>query len=138
MGLFILDQKNREIVGEREAARAAATREKAAHEEAEAITRFLIDDLLPEADPDRNPRDRNLTAVELRQRSSRQIEGNPLFAAHPALEASLRIEIGHICYKVGLTTVADAHLVSAVELPRRCSPPTIRPHWRPRKNWPTS
>ncbi len=123
VGLLLLERTNREIAGEREAARTAASREKSAHEEADAITRFLIDDLLAEADPERNPQDLKLTVEELLQRASQRIEKNPRFMAHPALEATVRIEIGHICYRAGLTTVAETHLWRAVELRQKVLPP---------------
>ena len=110
-GLFLLEGKNREILVERNAARTAA-------DEAEAINAFLTDDLLGQADPDQNSRDKPVTVDQLLSKSAQKIEGNPKFADRPTVEATLQLVIGKTYAKLTKIPEAEKHLRRALELRR--------------------
>ncbi len=110
-GLVLLSAKNREVAGERNAARAAA-------DEAEAVNAFLVSDLLGQADPDVNARDQKVTVEQVLARAAAKIDGNPKFADKPAVEAALRLTIGKTCFRLGNLREAEKHLRRAMELRR--------------------
>src|SRR5205814_2443568 len=85
-GLVLLGRKNREVAVERNVARAAA-------DQAQAVNDFLTEDLLGQADPDLNNRDRKVTVEELLNRAARRIDGNPKLSGRPEVEATLRLTI---------------------------------------------
>ena len=101
--------KNDEIAKERDAATKAAAK-------AEAINKFLTVDLLGEAQPDRNTRDKKLTVEELLDRAARRIDSNPDMAKQPEVEAELRDAIGITYHKLGQPKSALPHLERAVAL----------------------
>jgi tetratricopeptide (TPR) repeat protein/tRNA A-37 threonylcarbamoyl transferase component Bud32 len=115
-GLVLLGEKNREIVAERNAATAAA-------DEAEAVNAFLTDDLLGQASPDQNSRDRKITVEELLAKAGANIDGNTKFAERPAVEATLRLAIGKTYFKLGNFPEAEKHLRRAMDLRREHLPP---------------
>jgi tetratricopeptide (TPR) repeat protein len=110
-GLVLLGHKNREIVGERNAARAAA-------DEAEAVNALLTEDLLGQADPDVNRRDQKVTVEDVLAKAAARIDGNPKFADKPGVEATLRRTIGLTYFKLGNLPEAERHLRRAVGLRR--------------------
>ena len=116
VGLGVLGKKNREVASERNAARLAA-------DEAGAVNDFLTEDLLGQADPDSNSRDKKVTVEELLNRAGRKIDGNPKFADKPQIEATLRMTIGKTYYKLGQAAEAVRHLRRALDL-RRAHLPT--------------
>ncbi len=115
-GLVLLGQKNREVAGERNAAQVAA-------DEAGAVNAFLTDDLLGQADPDANSRDKKVTVEELLNRAARKIDGNPKFADKPTVEATLRFAIGKTYFKLSNMPEAEKNLRAAVDLRRSHLPP---------------
>lgn len=108
-GLFLLDRKNQEVAAERNGARKAA-------DQAEAINRFLMEDLLGQADPDVNDRSKKITVEELLAKAARKIEGNPNFKDQPEVEATLRLTIGKTFFRLGNFAEAEKHLQRAVQL----------------------
>jgi tetratricopeptide (TPR) repeat protein len=112
LGLILLGQKNREIVSERNRAQKAA-------DQAEAVNAFLTEDLLGQADPDRNDRQKKITVEELLQRAAKKIDSNRTLADRPEVEATLRLTIGKTYYKLGILPEAEKHLRRAVDLRRQ-------------------
>jgi serine/threonine protein kinase/tetratricopeptide (TPR) repeat protein len=87
-----------------------------AKEEAEAINRFLTEDLLGQAAPEQNARDKKVTVEQLLANAARKIEGNPKFVQQPEVEATLRLAIGNTYFKLGVVREAERHLRRAVAL----------------------
>jgi tRNA A-37 threonylcarbamoyl transferase component Bud32/tetratricopeptide (TPR) repeat protein len=115
-GLVLLGRKNQQIVAERNAARQAA-------DEVEAVNAFLTDDLLGQADPDVNSRDKKVTVEQVLAKAAAKIDANPKFAQRPAVEATLRLAIGKTYFKLGNLPEADKHLRRAMDLRREHLPP---------------
>ncbi len=108
-GLVLLGQKNREIAAQRNVALTAAN-------EAEAVNAFLTDDLLGQADPDANARDKRVTVEELLRKAAGKIEGNPKFAGRPEVEATLRLTLGQTLFKLSDIAEAEKHFRRAADL----------------------
>jgi serine/threonine protein kinase len=102
-----------ESVARRE--RDAATR---ARQQAEAIARFLTEDLLFQATPDENAREKKVTMEEVLARSARKLDEDPQITAQPEIEATLRLAVGSTYAKLALLPEAERHLRSAVNLRR--------------------
>jgi serine/threonine protein kinase len=90
-----------------------------AQQQAEAINRFLTEDLLYQATPDQNAREKNVTMEEVLARAARMLDTDSEIAKRPELEATLRLAIGSTYTKLGLYTDAERHLSRAVDLRRR-------------------
>jgi tetratricopeptide (TPR) repeat protein len=103
-------------------ARAAAARQRdnarRASQQAEAINRFLTEDLLYQATPDQNAREKKVTMEEVLDRAARKLDQNPDIARRPELEATLRLAVGSTYYKLGLLGEAEHHLRRAFTLRR--------------------
>jgi tetratricopeptide (TPR) repeat protein/tRNA A-37 threonylcarbamoyl transferase component Bud32 len=112
VGLLVLGRKNREIAQQRNAALTAAT-------EAEAVNAFLTDDLLGQADPDANARDKKVTVEELLRKAAGKIDGNVKFAGRPEVEATLRLTLGKTLFKLSDFAEAEKHFRRAVALRRQ-------------------
>jgi serine/threonine protein kinase/Flp pilus assembly protein TadD len=112
MGLILLGRKNREIASQRNAALTAAN-------EAEAVNAFLTEDLLGQADPDANARDKKVTVEDLLHKAAVKIEGNLKFADRPQVEATLRLTLGKTLFKLSKLPEAEKHLGRAVDLRRK-------------------
>jgi non-specific serine/threonine protein kinase/serine/threonine-protein kinase len=84
--------------------------------EAREVSRFLSEDLLGQADPNRNTPDKRMTVEELLRKAEQTIAGNPRFARHPAAEATLRAMIGNTYFRLGLLSEAERHLREAVRI----------------------
>jgi tetratricopeptide (TPR) repeat protein len=112
IGLILLSRKNSEIAAQRNAALTAAS-------EAEAVNAFLTEDLLGEADPDANARDKKDTVEELLRKAAGKIDGNPKFAGLPEVEATLRLTLGKTLFKLSDLPEAEKHLRRAMELRRQ-------------------
>jgi tetratricopeptide (TPR) repeat protein/tRNA A-37 threonylcarbamoyl transferase component Bud32 len=112
IGLVLLSRKNSEIAAQRNAALTAAS-------EAEAVNAFLTEDLLGQADPDANARDKKVTVEELLHKAAGKIDGNPKFAGRPEVEATLRLTLGKTLFKLSDLPEAEKHLRRAVDLRRK-------------------
>ncbi|UCC31969.1 MAG: serine/threonine protein kinase, partial [Phycisphaerales bacterium] len=77
---------------------------------AEAVNRFLNDDLLAAVDPSRTP-NREITMREVLDAASKRIEGK--FEDEPLIEASIRGTIGETYGNLGLYEAAEPHLREA-------------------------
>lgn len=110
-GLVLLGRKNREVADKAEAARKSA-------DEAEAVNAFLTDDLLGQANPEVNTRDKQVTVEQVLAKAAAKIDGNPKFADKPAVEATLRLAIGKTYFKLSNLPEAEKHLRRALALRR--------------------
>lgn len=93
---------------------------KAAEDEAaiaKAVVDFLQNDLLAQASPEWNPRDRKVTVEEVLRRAAARIGGK--FAGQPQTEAAIRLAIGETYYLLGDYAAAQPHLERAWELRRQ-------------------
>jgi tetratricopeptide (TPR) repeat protein/tRNA A-37 threonylcarbamoyl transferase component Bud32 len=105
VGLVLLGRKNREI--------------SAAVDQAEAVNNFLTEDLLGQADPDVNDRDKKVTVEELLHRAGTKMEGNAKFVGRPEVEATLRLTLGKTFFKLSNVAEAEKHLTRSAELRRK-------------------
>ena len=97
-----------------EAARAQADEEAAI---AKASNDFLLNDLLAEAAPGKNPRNAKVTVEELLGRAAARIPGK--FGNQPRVEAAVRLTIGDTYHRLGNYPAAQPHLEKALEILRR-------------------
>jgi tetratricopeptide (TPR) repeat protein len=97
-----------------------ALRAEAKAKEEAAITKavndFLLEDLLAQASPDKNPRNKKVTVEELLDRAAARIAGK--FAQHPAVEAKIRLTIGNAYGALSNYEAARLHLERAWALYR--------------------
>jgi serine/threonine protein kinase len=89
--------------------------------QAEAITRFLTEDLLYQATPDVNASEKNVTMKEVLQKAAHKLDNDPQLANEPELEARLRLAVGNTYHKLGVLGEAERHIRRAVAL-RNASP----------------
>jgi tetratricopeptide (TPR) repeat protein len=104
------------VTKEKERATAAEAKAKDEAAAAEAVITFLQNDLLGQASPDENARDKKVTVEEVLGRAAARIAGK--FAQHPAVEAKIRRTIGNTYRALSLYTAARPHLERAWELYR--------------------
>jgi non-specific serine/threonine protein kinase/serine/threonine-protein kinase len=84
---------------------------------ARAVNDFLQTDLLAEASPEKNPRDRKVTVEDLLGRAAAKIPGK--FADQPEVEAAIRRTIGETYRALGLYAEGRPHLERALALRRQ-------------------
>ena len=87
-----------------------------ARHQAEAISRFLTDDLLYQAAPDQNAREKKVTMEEVLEKAALKLEQDPNLVKQPEIEATLRFAIGTTFHRLGLLREAERHLRRAVHL----------------------
>jgi len=110
----LLNRQVNEIANERSAAEKAA-------KQTELINRFLTS-FLSEAAPDRNARDKKVTAEELFSNAAKKITSDPRFTDDPEVEASMRLTLGDTFNKLGAFNEAELNLRRAVNLRRNAMP----------------
>ncbi len=98
---------------------AVAEKERASEEAAiaNAINDFLQVDLLAEAAPEKNARNKQVTVEELLERAAARIAGK--FEQRPTIEAAIRMTIGETYSALGNYAAAQPHAERALELRRR-------------------
>jgi serine/threonine protein kinase len=101
---------------ERDAALAQKQRADQQAAIARAVNTFLQDDLLAEASPEKNPRDRKVTVEELLNRAAAKVPGK--FGSQPEVEAAIRQTIGETYRALGLYAEARSHLERTLALRR--------------------
>jgi serine/threonine protein kinase len=106
------------IRAEHEQTRREYQRAEKQRAQAAVVIKFLTVDLLGEASPEKNSRDKQVTVEELLDRAARKIENNPQMADQPEVEATIRLAIGDTYFKLGVLAEAQKHLSRAVELRR--------------------
>jgi tetratricopeptide (TPR) repeat protein/tRNA A-37 threonylcarbamoyl transferase component Bud32 len=87
-----------------------------AQRKAEAINRFLIDDLLKQADPLNNPVGEKLTVRQLLDKAADKLDTQTNLADQPEVEAEVRSVIGHAYEYLGVAAKAERHYRRAWEL----------------------
>ncbi|HWV99604.1 MAG TPA: serine/threonine-protein kinase [Candidatus Acidoferrum sp.] len=87
-------------------------------QQAEAINKFLTDDLLGQATPEQNGPEKNVTVIEALDVAASRLDKNPEIARQPQLEATLRLALGSTYSKLGQLRQADPLLHDAVRLRR--------------------
>jgi serine/threonine protein kinase/tetratricopeptide (TPR) repeat protein len=116
-GLVWALQAERAATLEKERATAAEAQAKQEAAIARAVTGFLQNDLLAQAAPDKNARDKKVTVEELLGRAAARIPGK--FAQQPRVEAEIRQTIGEAYKALGDLPAAQPHLECAWDLGRR-------------------
>ena len=87
----------------------------AAQRKAEAINRFLVDDLLKQADPANNPVGDQLTVRQLFDKASDRLDAQTGLDDQPEVEAELRTVIGHAFEYLSVLDKAEQHYQEAIK-----------------------
>ncbi len=90
----------------------------AAKREAVATFQFLTEDLLFQATPQQNSRERHLTLEQAVTEATRRLDQTAEIRQQPRLEATLRLALGRTYHKLGKSDEADRNLRRAFELRR--------------------
>ncbi len=98
--------------------KAARKRTVAAEQQARAINRFLTEDLLFQATPDQNAREKKVTMEEVLDVATRNLDQNPEIARQPEVEATLRLAVGSTYLKLSSPIEAERNLRLAFTLRR--------------------
>jgi tetratricopeptide (TPR) repeat protein len=106
-GAFLLNRARAET--ERQRLEAVQARAKA-----EAINRFLVEDLLQQADPENNPAGDRLTVRELLDKAAGAVDTSDAMKASPGVEAAVRTAIANAYIGLGLCRVPLEQLERAV------------------------
>jgi tetratricopeptide (TPR) repeat protein len=109
IGLVLLERARRQTEAEGRKARVEAAK-------AEAINRFLTEDLLFQASPSENARAKQVTVEELLDRAAARID--QAFPNQPEVEAAIRIVIGKTYWNLGKYGEAEPYLQRALDLRR--------------------
>ena len=125
-----LAERDHALEAEREAisGRNAAVESKKEADKQAAIARavndFLQTDLLAEASPAKNSRDKKVTVEDLLKRAAAKINGK--FEKEPEVEAAIRLTVGVALNSLGLFSEAQPHLERSLEIRRRVLGPEHR------------
>jgi tetratricopeptide (TPR) repeat protein len=114
------------LIRSKEALRAEAdqrNRAEKAAANASALNDFLTEDLLGQADPDRNSPERKVTVEELLRRAEQRIDRSPRFDDQPAAAATLHGTIARTYAKLGLFPEAERHFRRALSIRRGVTGP---------------
>jgi non-specific serine/threonine protein kinase/serine/threonine-protein kinase len=106
-----------DVTKEKERATAAEVQAKEEAAIAKAVNNFLQYDLLAEAAPDKNPRNKKVTVEEVLGRAAARIAFK--FDQQPLVEATIRQTIGDTYHALGDYPAAQPHLERALEVRRR-------------------
>ncbi len=112
----LLGQSRARIDRERRAAESARAR-------AQAINNFLVNDLLGQADPERNPAGADVTVRQLLDRAARSLDASESATLEPGVEGTVRSTIGNAYLELGLYAEAGTQLSRAEYLLEQASAP---------------
>src|SRR5262249_44835987 len=98
--------------------KAARQQAVAAEMQARAINRFLTEDLLFQATPERNSRQKKVTMEEVLTLATSNLDHNAAIAQQPELEATLRLDFGITFYRLSVLGEAERNLRRAFDLRR--------------------
>ena len=100
------------------AARAKQERDQALHARAqsELINGFLTEDLLYQATPEKNVREKKVTMEEVLAKATRKLDQDPELVRQPEVEATLRLALGSTYLKLSSLSEARRNLLRAVTL----------------------
>jgi serine/threonine protein kinase len=107
LGLTAVHAEERRTSAERDRATRQAAR-------AEALNHFLLDDLLAEAAPDRNPREKNVTVAEVLDKAAARVESR--FPGQPQTEADVRLAVGRTYQRLSKYEQARPQMERALAL----------------------
>jgi tetratricopeptide (TPR) repeat protein len=82
---------------------------------AEAVNKFLVNDLLAQADPENNPAGDRLTVRELLNKAAAAVESSPALKGREDVEGAIRSTVGSAFFGLGLYQSAEQQLARAVE-----------------------
>src|SRR5439155_9115951 len=99
-------------------------RAQASEKQARAINQFLTEDLLFQATPEQNAREKAVTMEEVLNVATSNLDHNAEMALQPELEATLRLDIGRTYHQLWLSVEAGRNLRRAFDLRRRELGPT--------------
>lgn len=116
IGTLLLGQKNQQVRTERDKAQEAETQAKMEAAKNKAISRFLTEELLGQASPERNARGLKLTVEQLLDRVAKKIDEKPDLAGGPETEATVRLTIGETYFKLDELRRAEPQLRRALKL----------------------
>ena len=116
-----VDEQKKKVEGALARAEAAGADAKKAADKAEAINNFLLNDMLAQAAPEKNARERKVTVEELPDRAAVKIE--QAFADQPEVQAAIRTTIGTTYWKLGENAKAESQLRSSWESRRKAIGP---------------
>jgi tRNA A-37 threonylcarbamoyl transferase component Bud32 len=124
LGLAAVQAEKQHTAAERdraeENATAAAEAGSKAQEQAgraEALNKFLLEDLLAEAAPEKNPRAKKVTVEEVLDKAAAKVEKG--FVRQPDTEADVRLAVGETYRLLGLYERGRPHLEQALALRRQ-------------------
>jgi eukaryotic-like serine/threonine-protein kinase len=109
-------QRNRAVAAEVKATESAG-KAKTEAAIAEAVNDFLINDLLAEAAPAKNAREKQVTVESVLDKAAAKIAGK--FADQPPVEAAIRHTVGATYRELGLFAKGVPHLERTLEILRR-------------------
>jgi tetratricopeptide (TPR) repeat protein/tRNA A-37 threonylcarbamoyl transferase component Bud32 len=112
----LLGQSRARIERERQATELARQAAESARARAQAINNFLVNDLLGQADPERNPAGEGLTVRQLLDRAAKSLAVPDSAAFGPGVEGAVRSTIGNAYLELGLYREAVEQLSRAVIL----------------------
>ncbi len=124
--LFFLREKaarKRAVAAEQEQTRSRQQAE-ASEKQARAINLFLTKDLLFQATPEQNAREKKVTMEEVLDVATSNLDHNAEIAQQPELEATLRLAIGNTYHKLGTLAEAERNLRRGFNLRRSALGPT--------------
>jgi serine/threonine protein kinase/Flp pilus assembly protein TadD len=104
--------------------KAARQQAVAAQQEAQTIVQFLTEDVLLQATPEQNSREKQLTLEQAVTEATRRLDQNADIRRQPNVEAALRLAIGRTCSQLGNMAEADLNLRRAFDLCRTELGPT--------------
>jgi serine/threonine protein kinase len=93
-------------------------KERKAEKQARAINKFLTEDLLFQATPEQNAREKMVTMEEVLKVATSNLDHNAEVAQQPELEATLRLDIGSTYDHMGALAEAERNLRLALKLRR--------------------
>jgi serine/threonine protein kinase len=89
---------------------------EASEKQARAINRFLTEDLLFQATPEQNAREKKVTMEEVLAKATHNLDQSAEIAQQPELEATLRLAIGTTWFKLSVNDEAGRNLRLAFNL----------------------
>jgi tetratricopeptide (TPR) repeat protein len=114
VGLAAVRAEQQRTAAERDRAEENAALAERQRGRAEAVNKFLLDDLLAEAAPEKNPRQKQVTVEEVLDKAA--AKADMAFAGQPETEGDVRYAIGSTYYQLGKYERARPHLEWAVAL----------------------
>ena len=117
---FFLGEKaarQRAVAAEQQQTR-SLHRAEASEKQARAITRFLTEDLLFQATPEQNAREKKITMEEVLEGATRRLDQSAEVAQEPEVEATLRLAVGTTHLRLSNPTEAERNLRRAFTLRR--------------------